>query len=120
MARSHVPEAKPFLRELAMKTRRGKPRAPLRERFWRRTIADQTQSDLTISAYCQRNSLSLATFRFWRQELARRGAERTSVRTGERPASSTDLERTPAFLPVHVVQDSTGHDGMLVRKGRYG
>jgi hypothetical protein len=89
-----------------MKTRRGKQSDPLRERFWRRTIADQTQSDLTIQAYCRRNSLSPATFRFWRQELARRDAESTSVRRRERPASPTDLERTPAFLPVRVVQDS--------------
>src|SRR5262249_12067423 len=89
-----------------MKTRRGKQRDPLRERFWRRTIADQTRSDLTIQAYCRRNSLSPATFRFWRQELARRDAERTSVRRRERPASPTDLDRTPAFLPVRVVRDS--------------
>jgi hypothetical protein len=46
---------------MAMSTRHGKPRDPLKEQFWRRTIADQDQSDLTIKAYCQRNSLSPAT-----------------------------------------------------------
>jgi transposase-like protein len=89
-----------------MKTRRGKQRDPLREQFWRRTLADQARSDLTVQAYCRRHSLNPATLRFWRQELARRDAESTPTRTGERPASPTDLERTPAFLPVRVVQDS--------------
>ena len=82
-----------------MKSRRGKQRDPLRERFWRRTIADQAQSDLTIQAYCRRNSLNPATFRFWRQELARQDAEGTSTPISKRADSSTDLARTPAFLP---------------------
>jgi transposase-like protein len=89
-----------------MKTRRGNQRDPLREQFWRRTLADQARSDLTIQAYCQRHSLNPATLEFWRQELARRDAESTPTRRGERPAFPTDLERTPAFLPVRVVPDS--------------
>jgi hypothetical protein len=58
-----------------MKTRRGEQRDPLREQFWRRTLADQARSDLTIQAYCRRHSLNPATLRFWPQELARRDAE---------------------------------------------
>lgn len=88
-----------------MSARHGKPRGPERERSWRRTIADHAQSDLTISAYCRRNGLSPATFRFWQRELARRDAEITLALTGGRPVSSTDLTRTPAFLPVRVEQD---------------
>jgi hypothetical protein len=89
-----------------MKTRRGKPRDPLREQFWRRTIADQTQSDLPANAFCRRNSLNPATFSFWRRELARRDAEGTPTPTGKRPSSSTELARSPTFLPVRVVQDA--------------
>jgi hypothetical protein len=89
-----------------MKTRRGKPRDPLREQFWRRTIADQAQSDLTANAFCRRNSLNPATFSYWRRELARRDAESTPTPTGKRPASSTELARSSAFLPVRVVQDA--------------
>jgi transposase-like protein len=92
-----------------MKTRRGKPRDPRREQCWRRIVADQARSELTVQAYCRRNSLNPVTFRFWRQELARRDAERTSAPTIERPSrpsSSTELVRTPAFLPVRVVQDA--------------
>jgi hypothetical protein len=65
-----------------MNTRRGKQRDPLREQFWRRTLADRAQSDLTVQAYCRRNSLNPATFSFWRQELARRDAESTLDRYG--------------------------------------
>jgi transposase-like protein len=90
-----------------MKTRRGKPRDPLREQFWRRTIADQAQSDLTVQAYCRRHSLNPTTFSFWRQELARRDAESTPTRMYERPALSTELARAPAFLPVRVVQHAS-------------
>jgi hypothetical protein len=91
---------------MAMNTRRGKQRDPLGEQSWRRTIADQAQSDLPIQAYCRRNSLNPASFRFRRQELARRDAEITSARTREHTDSSTRLARAPAFLPVHVVQDA--------------
>jgi transposase-like protein len=91
---------------MAMKTRRGKPRDPLKERFWRRTIADQAQSDLPIQAYCRRKGLSPGSFRSWRQELARRDGEITSARRGEHTASSAALAHTPAFLPVRVVQDA--------------
>ena len=90
-----------------MSARHGKPRDPERERSWRRTVADQAQSNLTISAYCRRNGLRPATFRFWQRELARRDAEVTPAVTGKYPASSTALARTPAFLPVRVVQDSS-------------
>jgi transposase-like protein len=58
-----------------MKTRRDKQTDPLREQFWRRTLADPARSDLTIQAYCRRHSLNPATLSFWRQELARRDAE---------------------------------------------
>jgi hypothetical protein len=89
-----------------MNARRGKPRDPVKEQFWRRTIADQAQSDLPIQAYCRRKGLDPRSFRFWRQELARRDAEATSARTGERPASSLELARSSTFLPVRVVQDA--------------
>jgi hypothetical protein len=91
---------------MAMSTRHGKPRDPEREQFWRHTIADQAQSNLTIPAYCRRNRLSPATFRFWQRELARRDAESTPGHADERSASPTEQTRTPAFLPVRVVQDA--------------
>ena len=89
-----------------MTTQRGKPRDPVKEQFWRRAIADQAQSDLTTQAYCQRKGLNPRSFRSWRQELARRDAEIASARPGQRPASSSGLAPTSAFLPVRVVLDA--------------
>jgi hypothetical protein len=76
-------------------------RARRSQQFWRRTIGDQAQSDLTVQAYCRRNSLKPATFRFWRQELARRDAESASVCKGERPDSSTALARSRIWRRHH-------------------
>ncbi len=89
-----------------MKTRRGKPRDLVKEQFWRRAIDDQARSDLPIQAYCRRKGLNSRSFCSWRQELARRDAEVTSARKDEPPASSHELARTSAFLPVRVVPDS--------------
>lgn len=87
-----------------MKPQRGKPRDPVKEQFWRRAIADQAQSDLSVQAYCQRKGLNPRSFCSWRLELARRDSESTSAGTCERPASSPELARTSAFLPVRVVK----------------
>jgi hypothetical protein len=91
---------------MIMTTRRGKPRDPLKEQFWRRTIADQAQCGLPVQAYCRRKGLDPRSFRSWRQELDRRDAEVASDRAGERPAQSAELERPSAFLPVRVVRDA--------------
>ena len=97
-----------------MKTRRGKPRDPVKEQFWRRAIDDQARSDLPIQAYCRRKGLNSRSFCSWRQELARRDAEVASTRPGQCPASSTELARASAFLPVRVVEDVAGEQ----RRGR--
>jgi hypothetical protein len=55
-----------------MAPRSGKPRDPARERSWRRTMAAQARSGLSIAAFCRRQGLKPWTFRRWRQELARR------------------------------------------------
>jgi transposase len=88
-----------------MKTRAGKPRDPAKERFWRRTIADQAGCGLSIRAYCQREGLETWNFQWWRQELDRRDAEVVSARIVERPASSSAPTHNSAFLPVCVLQD---------------
>jgi len=81
----------------------GRPRDPIKEEFWRHTIADQAQSNLPIKAYCRLKGLNARSFRSWRQELTRRDSEVTSTRTLERSDSAS---LTSAFLPVRVVQDT--------------
>src|SRR4051812_43927987 len=53
-----------------MAPRSGKPRDPAREGSWRRTMAEQARSGLSISASCRRQGLKPWTFRWWWRELA--------------------------------------------------
>ena len=81
-----------------MAKRGGKRRDPAREKFWRRTIRDQQRSGLSVRDFCQRQGLKDWTFRWWRQELARRD---------QVPSMATEVEQAeaaPAFLPVRVVE----------------
>ena len=63
---------------------------------------EQQRSGLTVRDFCQREGLKDWTFRWWRQELARRdrralGRDPGLSRRASRP------KRLPAFLPVRVV-----------------
>src|SRR5262249_2881126 len=80
-----------------MAKRGGKRRDPAREKFWRRTIREQRQSGLSVRDFCRREGLRDWTFRWWRQEVARRDQELSAALPGE-PA-----EPAPSFLPVRVV-----------------
>src|SRR5437660_700309 len=93
---------------MPMKTRSGKRRDPVKEQFWRRTIADQAPSGLSVRAFCKREGLEPWNFHWWRQALARRDREVPPARTVRRPNSMAELTVPSAFLPVRVVQDAIG------------
>jgi hypothetical protein len=59
-----------------MTTRKGPARSSARERFWRRIVAKQPTSGLSIRDWCDLQSVSEPSFYAWRRELARRAAER--------------------------------------------
>jgi len=81
-----------------MAKRGGKRRDPAREKFWRRTIRDQQRSGLSVRDFCHRQGLKDWSFRWWRQELARRDQLPSMA-----PASEP-TEAVPVFLPVRVVE----------------
>jgi transposase len=91
-----------------MKTRTGKRRDPVKEQFWRRTIADQARSGLSVRAFCKREGLEPWNFHWWRLALARRDREVPPARTVRRPNLMAELTVPSAFLPVRVVQDAIG------------
>ena len=95
-----------------MTTRIGRPRDPVKEQFWRRTIADQARCGLSIKAYCQREGLEPRNFHRWRQVLARRDREVPSAQTVHSPDSFTQPVRSSAFLPVRVVQNASRANGV--------
>jgi hypothetical protein len=84
-----------------MAGRGGKRRNPARERFWRRTIRQQERTGLSVRDFCRREGLKDWTFRWWRQELARRDRQPASAPPRQRQGHPT--EEAPAFLPVRVV-----------------
>jgi len=91
---------------MLMKTRGGNSRDPVKEQFWRRTIAVHARSGLSIRAFCQREGLESWNFHWWRRALERRDREVPSARTIERQDSTTERPPVPArFFPVRVVQD---------------
>src|SRR3954452_18966373 len=84
-----------------MAKRGGKRRDPARERFWRRMIRQQEKSGLTVPDFCRREGLKDWSFRWWRQELARRDQYAASTRRVDQGGTPTDA--APTFLPVRIV-----------------
>ena len=62
---------------------------PSREPYWRRVLARWKRSGLSVRAFCRAEGLNALTFYWWRRELERRD------------------QPQPAFLPVHVVAETT-------------
>ena len=84
-----------------MAKRGGKRRDPAREKFWRQTVRRQELSGLAVPDFCRREGLKDWTFRWWRQELARRDQQPSAAPRREPEGEPT--EAAPAFLPVRVV-----------------
>src|SRR5262245_51140232 len=86
-----------------MAQRGGRQRDPAKERFWRRTMQRQQRSGLTIRDFCHGEGLKDWTFRWWRQELARR--DRPIAAASERSEALKPTGAAPPvlFLPVRVV-----------------
>jgi len=65
-----------------------------RERFWRKLVAGQTQSGMSIRDWCDRHGVSEPSFYFWRRELAQRREQRRQAR--------------PQIVPVEVAPPVAG------------
>ena len=89
-----------------MKTRGGKSRDPVKEQFWRRTVAVHARSGLSIQAFCLREGLESWNFHWWRRALERRDREVPPPPKVGRPHPTTERPPAPsAFWPVRVVPD---------------
>jgi transposase-like protein len=62
---------------------------PSREPYWRHVIARWKRSGVSVRAFCGAEGLNPMTFYWWRRELTRRD------------------QPQPAFLPVHVLAETT-------------
>lgn len=77
------------------------------ERRWRELIEDQNGSGLTVVAFCKERGVPASSFHYWRRELKRRDAERTTDVI--RPRKQRELSD---FVPVHVMADA--RDGVEI------
>lgn len=65
-----------------------------RERFWRKLVAGQSHSGVSIREWCDRQGVSEPSFYFWRRELARRREQRQDA--------------SPQIVPVDVIPPVAG------------
>jgi hypothetical protein len=65
-------------------------RSQEREQFWRKLIAGQSGSGMSVQAWCDEHGVSAPSFYLWRQKLAKRDARRKSGR--------------PSLLPVEIIR----------------
>jgi len=63
-----------------------------KEARWRKVVAQQQRSGLSVRQYCQEHSLTESAFWFWKRELARRDAE-------QRLTTSQTRLTTASLLP---------------------
>jgi hypothetical protein len=67
----------------------GRPRDPRKEQQWRQRLARWRRSQLSVTAFCQREGLAPAHFYRWRHRLAARDTHQ------------------PAWVPVEVLAEPT-------------
>jgi hypothetical protein len=81
-----------------------KIRDPQREAVWRRALARQRKSRLSIRAFCRSEKLSEPSFYAWRRVIAQRDAEKTPRRSissnGRTCRRAVRPAPRPVFLPV--------------------
>lgn len=63
-----------------------------KEDFWRLVLDEHAASGLSVRAFCKRETLSEASFYFWRRELAIRDPQ------------SSQTPNSAAMIPVRVVE----------------
>lgn len=71
-----------------MGTKKGPAASSERERLWRKLVAGQSQSGVSIREWCDRHGVSEPSYYFWRRELARRQEQRQGA--------------SPQLVPVEV------------------
>jgi transposase len=70
--------------------------------FWELAVQMQAESGLPIAKFCERESLSQASFYAWRRKLQQRDAEGRTV--GDSGDGSQGCPR-PRLVPVQLVED---------------
>jgi transposase-like protein len=84
-----------------MSGKRVRRRNEVKERFWRRTVAEHQRSGLTIREFCARRGFSEPSFYAWRRELAQRdGRARQKA-----PPPVAEANATPRFVSLKLAAE---------------
>jgi len=67
-----------------------------KEALWRKRLADQAGSGLSIAAWCRRNAVAGSLFHFWKRTIARRGGGNSEAKT----RSPVPTKDEAVFAPV--------------------
>jgi transposase-like protein len=84
-----------------------------KEALWRRRLADQAASGLSISEWCRRSEVSGSLFHYWKRALARRGAGRV----GSDPKSLAKPPGQAVFAQVVLTPAAEPGEGDLLSAG---
>ena len=68
-----------------------RPTDPRKSLAWQRRLQQFTASGMTVSKFCDREGVSVATFQYWRQRLAPQQSEQVSRLVALRPVSTGQL-----------------------------
>jgi transposase-like protein len=74
---------------------------PVKERFWRRAVAEHQRSGLTIREFCARRGFSEPSFYAWRRELAQRDGRATR----KAPPPAAEANATPRFVSLKLAAE---------------
>lgn len=75
-------------------------RSQQRERLWRKIVAGQPRSGMSVHAWCGEHGVSAPSFYVWRQKLAKLDARRKS--------------RRPQLLPVEIISPAAAESASVL------
>lgn len=78
------------------------PRDAAKEAWWREQVRAQSQSGLSVRAYCRQQQVSEPSFYAWRKELAKRDQERQAQE--RQPSAPTPPARATSVLAARATR----------------
>lgn len=81
--------------------------SPEKRAEWRRRMERFGRSCLTVADFCRSESVSIATFYYWRQQLQRSPVSQ-SVTPAKRPSPARHRSATGLFVPVQLTPRAEG------------
>ena len=79
-----------------------------KELSWRKLLQDQSRSGLSVRAFCEERGLRQHAFYFWRREVQRRDAERSTLKSSQSGPVRRSVLQPQAFARITVSDAGIG------------